>query len=340
MAQKQKQSWNSARRAAILVVLLLALTGWAGTAGTEAFDPSRALSHARYLSETIGDRPAGSAGEQAAASWLAARFEELGYTVRVQPFTFSSEGRQQTSMNVVATRQGQAGYGIIYAGAHYDTVKRIPGVDYGGPGANDNASGVGVLLEAARVMAAETVTPTLTFIAFGAEELGLTGSRDYVATMPVWEWAQARAMVNFDCVGIGDELLLLVDREVDKAFAATLPVAPDAIERIAGGASDQASFADAGIPAVLFFMDREGAGSCGPNYHRPTDTFETLEPAAVERTGQAAVDALRYLAATAQADTAHLTFLPFLSAHPAKTTDFYNPKPRPLTSVAIPFELP
>jgi len=302
-----------------LVVLLLALGGWASKPATEAFDPHQALDHARYLSETIGDRPAGSTGEQAAARWLAARFAELGYTVHEQPFTFSNGGQHTVGLNVIATRQGQAGYGTLYAGAHYDTVRRIPGTDYGGPGANDNASGVGVLLETARIMATETVTPTLTFIAFGAEELGLTGSNHYVATMPAWERAQAESMLNFDCVGIGDELILLVDREIDRSFAAALPVAPDAIERTESGTSDQSSFANAGIPAVFFFMEREDTGSCGPNYHRPTDTFDTLELAAVERTGKAAVDALRYLAATAQPSAVHLVFLPFLSADSAHT---------------------
>lgn len=311
-------------RAGVLLLLLLLLAGTARAAAPEPFDPDRALDHARYLSETIGDRPAGSTGEQAAAGWIAARFEELGYTVRVQPFNFYSEGQLRIGMNVIATRTGQAGYGTIYAGAHYDTVKRIAGIDYGGPGANDNASGVGVLLEAARVLATETVTPTLTFVAFGAEELGLTGSRYYVSTLPPWEWVQAESMVNFDCVGIGDQLILYVDREQDKAFAAALPVAPHAIDRLWGGASDQASFADAGIPAVLFSMDREGSGPCGPNYHRSTDTFDTLERPAVERTGQAAVDALRYLVTTAEPRETNLTFLPFLSVQRIYATEAEN----------------
>ena len=324
-AIRTEMNWRSlASRAAVLAVLWLALAGTARAATPEPFDPDRALDHARYLSETIGDRPAGSTGEQTAAGWLAARFEELGYTVRVQPFNFSSEGQQRIGMNVIATRPGQAGYGIIYAGAHYDTVKRIAGIDYGGPGANDNASGVGVLLEAARVLATGTVTPTLTFVAFGAEELGLTGSRYYVSTLPAWEWVQAESMVNFDCAGIGDQLILYVDREQDKEFAATLPVAPHAIDRLRGGASDQASFADAGIPAVLFSMEREGSGPCGPNYHRSTDTFDTLERPAVERTGQAAVDALRYLVTTAQPRETNLTFLPFLSAQRVYTAEGEN----------------
>lgn len=323
-ASGKKPKWGSAMRGAALrvglpVLLLLGLGVPASATAQEAFDPDHALDRARYLAESIGDRPAGSRGEQEAAGWLAARFAELGYSVRVQPFAFSTEGQQRTGMNVIATRPGQAGYGIIYAGAHYDTVKRIPGFDYGGPGANDNASGVGVLLEAARIMAAETVTPTLTFVAFGAEELGLTGSRYYVSTLPAWEWAQSDSMVNFDCVGIGDDLILYVDREKDKVLAAALPVAPEAIERLAGGASDQASFAEAGIPAVLFSMEREGTGPCGPNYHRATDTFDTLERAAIERAGQAAVDALRYLVTSAAPRETHLAFLPYVIAQPATT---------------------
>lgn len=309
------------RPVALLLILLFVLAGTASADAPEPFDPDRALAHATYLAATIGDRPAGSTGEQLAAGWLAAQFAELGYTVRVQPFAFSSEGQQRTGMNVIATRPGQAEYGIVYAGAHFDTVKRIPGFDYGGPGANDNASGVGVLLEAARVMAAETVTPTLTFVAFGAEELGLTGSRYYVSTLPAWEWARAEFMVNFDCVGVGDRLILYVDRDEDLAAAASLPVTPDAIERLAGGASDQASFAEAGIPAALFSMTREGSGPCGPDYHRSTDTADKLERAAIDRTGSAAIDALHYLITTAEPRQAQLVYLPYLAAQPAPVAD-------------------
>ncbi len=318
--------WGSAirpagRPVALLLVLLLVLAGTASADAPAPFDPDRALADATHLAATIGDRPAGSTGEQVAAGWLAAQFAELGYTVRVQPFAFSTEGQQRSGMNVIATRTGQPAYGIVYAGAHFDTVKRIPGFDYGGPGANDNASGVGVLLEAARVMAAETVTPTLTFVAFGAEELGLTGSRYYVSTLPAWEWASAEFMVNFDCVGVGDQLVLYVDRDADMAAAAALPVTPDAIERLAGGASDQTSFAEAGIPAALFSMTREGSGPCGPDYHRSTDTAEKLERAAIERTGIAAIDALRYLVTTAEPREAQLVYLPYLAAQPAPVAD-------------------
>ncbi|MCB0041129.1 MAG: hypothetical protein KDE23_15680, partial [Caldilinea sp.] len=65
-------------------------------------------------------------------------------------------------------------------------------------------------------------------------------------------------------------------------------------------------------------------GPCGPNYHRSTDTFDTLERPAVERTGQAAVDALRYLVTTAEPRETNLTFLPFLSVQRIYATEAEN----------------
>ena len=135
------------------VVLMVAMLVWlaGGTArgqapGDGGFVAENALAHATYLASEIGERPAGTLGEQLAAGWLAAQFAELGYTVRVQPFTFNRLGQPLVGMNVIATKPGLPGYGAVYVGAHYDTVGIAPGF-LGGPGAIDNASGVGVMLE-------------------------------------------------------------------------------------------------------------------------------------------------------------------------------------------------
>lgn len=146
---------------------------------TTDFDGALALAHATHLAATIGPRPAGSTGEQQAAAWLATQFTNLGYVVTVEPFVFSRRGAQTVGMNVVAVKAGQPDYGTIYLGAHYDAVPQPVGV----PGANDNASGVGVLVEAARILAEQPISPTLTLIAFGAEEDQLVGSHAYVAQL-------------------------------------------------------------------------------------------------------------------------------------------------------------
>ena len=299
----------------IACALLLTMVNTALAVEAADFDPDPALAHAYHLSEEIGDRPGGSLGEQAAAGWLAGHFAALGYEVRVQPFPFYRRGVPLVGMNVIATRAGLPDYGVLYAGAHYDTVERIPGFAYGGPGANDNASGVGVLLEVARLYASAPLTPTLTLIAFGAEEEGLVGSRYFVNHLPIGAQFLAEGMINLDCVGIGEELHLYYHRAEDQTFAERLPVAPDRIDWLRSGSSDHAAFADADIPALLFSMHPE-TGTCGPHYHKPTDTFATLERLAIERTGQAAVNALRYLMENATPRSVKVYYLPLIGMAP------------------------
>src|SRR2546427_12178155 len=87
----------------------------------------------------------------------------------------------------------------VVIGAHFDHLGRVDGDVY--PGADDNASGTAVVLGLARAFAASGGTArTLVFALFGAEELGLIGSRHYVGH-PVVPLAQTVAMVNFDMVG-------------------------------------------------------------------------------------------------------------------------------------------
>jgi hypothetical protein len=277
-----------------------------GQAPAVGFAAENALAHAAYLADEIGERPAGTLGEQQAAGWLAGQFAALGYDVRIQPFSFNRLGQPTVGMNVIATQPGLEGYGAVYVGAHYDTVGIAPGF-LGGPGAIDNASGVGVMLEGARVAATRSYTPTLHFIAFGAEEDYLVGSGRYVEQLSGRDRIGAVGMLNLDCVGWGDEFRLLIAREQDRAFAEGLGVNPDWIGRTAWGASDHISFANADIPAAFFSLQRNEQ-PCGPGYHGPGDTAVLLEQPALQRAGDALVTALDTLAA--QSTPIHDIYLP------------------------------
>lgn len=86
--------------------------------------------------------------------------------MQVQPFTFAGG---TTSYNVIATKRSHPNHDtgqIIVVGAHHDSVRNAPG-------ANDDASGTGVLLEMARVLKNMPTDTEIRFIAFGAEERGL-----------------------------------------------------------------------------------------------------------------------------------------------------------------------
>jgi hypothetical protein len=136
-------------------------------AGT--FDARAAMADVRALA-ALGPREATSTAYSQAADLVAARLTALGYDVTRERFRVPEgvswgvpvpAGR---SSNVVARLPGGTGDGRpVLVGAHLDTVPQAPG-------AEDNASGVAVLLELARLAAAEGTARPVTFVAFGAEE--------------------------------------------------------------------------------------------------------------------------------------------------------------------------
>ena len=173
----------------------------------------------------------------------------------------------RTSQNVVGRpADGQC---RAYLGAHYDSVPDTEG-------ANDNASGTGLLIELARVARAEEFGDGLCFIAFGAEEVGLFGSRAFVQAHDV---SGAAFMLNFDMVArIGQRA-----GDGPRFIAGDVPLA-DLAAAVAGelgygiprgsfpanASSDHASFAEAGVPAITVH-------SGGAEFiHTPRDTLETV----------------------------------------------------------------
>jgi aminopeptidase YwaD len=170
-------------------------------------------------------------------------------------------------------------------GAHYDSVEA-------GPGANDNGSGTAVLLETARVLAASGDDEGVCFVAFGAEEVGLFGSRSFVDGLNADERQALRGMVNVDMVGVGDRWQLFGSEElvadVD-AEAAGLGLDPVPAEAPTGLSSDYRSFMDAGTPAVLIHRVDD------PRYHSAEDKAQFVEPQALREAAQLTLLTLRLL---------------------------------------------
>ena len=105
--------------------------------------------------------------------------------------------------------------------AHYDHLGRM-GQDIYFPGANDNASGIAMLLAMAKHYANPANKPlyTMVFIAFGGEEAGLLGSRHFVQNAP-FKLGQIKALLNLDMLGTGQEGITVVNATVyPKAFKA------------------------------------------------------------------------------------------------------------------------
>jgi Zn-dependent M28 family amino/carboxypeptidase len=144
-----------------------------------------------------------------------------------------------------------------YMGGHYDTVPA-------GPGANDNASGTAMLIEVGRARRIDG----LCLIAFGAEELGLFGSRAFVEEHDV---SNARFMLNFDMVSkntrptvLGDAKLSARAGEIAAGRGFQVRVAPSLG---AGSSSDHATFIAAGVPSLMFYSGDDQF------IHTPQDDF-------------------------------------------------------------------
>ncbi len=149
-------------------------------------------------------RVAGTEDEYAAALTVQGWFADAGYLPALQPFTYTRDGVAYTSQNVVAYRPADlksngAPTPLVIVGAHYDAVKA-------GQGADDNASGVGAMLEVAERMAGYKIDYDLVFVAFGAEEVGLIGSNRYSRSMSKADRDRAIVMINLDSLIVGDKL--------------------------------------------------------------------------------------------------------------------------------------
>jgi alkaline phosphatase isozyme conversion protein len=159
-----------------------------------------AREHVVALSEGIGNRLAGSPNEARAADYIEGVLQGLGYAPQRQGFSFAPETRRRgeglVSSNVIALKEGVSSREII-VGAHYDS-------EVLGNGAGDNASGVGVMLEVASAIREVSTPYSIRFIAFGAEEQGLAGSRYYVSGMSDSEIQNTVAMINVDSVIVGE----------------------------------------------------------------------------------------------------------------------------------------
>lgn len=191
------------------------------------------------------------------------------------------------SMNVIGSRPPKGGppkkhsdAPVVIVGAHYDSV-------VGAPGANDDASGVGLALELARVMKSYNTDMELRFAFWGSEERGLLGSRHYVNQLPQEEVDRIVAMFQADMVatshpGVTHLYAMTVDGNTnlvtDAATAAGARLGNSSILPGQFGSSDHVPFHQRGVPAALFIWMRVDSWNplvyeIEPIYHTPEDTI-------------------------------------------------------------------
>ena len=199
-------------------------------------------------------------------------------------------------------------------GAHLDSVKE-------GPGINDNGSGVAAVLETALQLGpTPDVRNAVRFGFFGAEELGLKGSDNYVESLDVDELKDIALYLNFDMLGSpnpgyftydGDQSAPPDPREanprvpegsagIERNFVAYLKDAGETAEDTSFvGRSDYDGFTKAGVPAGGLFSgaeekmtgeqaelwDGKGDEPFDPNYHKASDTLDHIDRRALEING-------------------------------------------------------
>ncbi len=144
-------------------------------------------------------------GVGAAKRWIFDEFQRVGngrLQVNYDDFLLSYNGKTAEQSNIVATLPGTGpGDGVIIVMAHYDnrSVDETDGFSRAS-GANDNGSGVALLLETARVMSSREWNQTIMFIAMAAEEQGTFGSRHF-AQNAFLDNLNILAVINYDAVG-------------------------------------------------------------------------------------------------------------------------------------------
>ncbi len=165
---------------------------------------------------------------------------------------------------------------VVVITAHYDHLGGM-GKDTYFPGANDNASGVSLLLSLARFYAKNPPSYTVAFICFGAEEAGLIGSK-YFTENPLLKLSQIRFLINLDLVGTGETGATVVNATAyPKEFALLNQINDEGKflvkinPRGKAANSDHYFFSEKGVPA--FFLYTQGGISA---YHDIDDKADTL----------------------------------------------------------------
>ncbi|MFH0516550.1 M28 family metallopeptidase [Streptomyces sp. M41] len=248
-----------------------------------------------------GNRAHGRPGYKASLDYVKAKLDAAGYTTSIQQFT--SSGR--TGYNLIADWPGGDPNQVVMAGSHLDGVSS-------GPGINDNGSGSSAVLETALAVSRAGYQPTkhLRFAWWGAEELGLVGSRYYVNNLGATNRAKISGYLNFDMIGSRNAGYFVYDDDptIEKTFKdyfAGLGV-PTEIETEGDGRSDHAPFKAAGVPVGGLFTGASRAktsaqaakwgGTAGQSfdrcYHSSCDTTSNINDTALNRNSDAVAHAV------------------------------------------------
>jgi aminopeptidase S len=243
-----------------------------------------------------GNRAHGRAGYKASLDYVKAKLDAAGFTTTIQQFT--SSGR--VGYNLIADWPGGDTGQVVMAGSHLDSVTS-------GAGINDNGSGSAAVLETALAVSRANFRPAkhLRFAWWGAEELGLVGSRYYVNSLTTGDRSRISGYLNFDMIGSPNPGYFVYDDDpaIEKTFKEyfTGLGVPTEIETEGDGRSDHAPFKNAGVPVGGLFSGADyvktaaqaakWGGTSGLAfdrcYHSSCDTTANINDTALDRNSDA-----------------------------------------------------
>ncbi|MCC7073103.1 MAG: M20/M25/M40 family metallo-hydrolase [Deltaproteobacteria bacterium] len=257
---------------------------------------ARMVALVRALGDSkLGGRTPGSEAYESAMAMVERELSTLGLSPGGEGGSFRA-CLAPRSCNLIALLPGtDRALSEVVLGAHLDGLGSVKGKVH--PGADDNASGVAVLLETARALKkAGPGLRAVRLIVFTGEESGLLGSRAWVRAQGELR-TKVFAMVNLDTVGRkGERPLLVLDGQsasewvhVARGVGFTTGIKVE-LAREGGGASDQQAFLEAGVPAVQLFAGTH------PDYHRAGDTADKVEEPSLVDAAVVAREMVAYLA--------------------------------------------
>ncbi len=249
--------------------------------------------------ESLGVKETGTPDLLKTRDWLLEKYRSMGYL----PYLDSFEHNGRKLYNVIASQSGSSSKYIIVCG-HYDTRT--------GPGANDNGSGVSVILEMARLLVNQSSQIGVKYIHFSGEEDGLLGSKHYVEQMKIPTDSQLLMVLNLDQLGgsKGSNENLKIKTEYDQnPFPSANDSASLAITKFIGNClklySNLEPVLDRAYSSDYIPFENKGYVITGlyqyshyPQYHSENDLIIHMDTLALMEIAKGSVAALAHLLET------------------------------------------
>ena len=280
------------------VLVAMCCTAAPAAENDSEFSGTRAFEHVARL-VAMGPRPSGSAAMTLAQRYIVAALQSHGLKMREEDFVASTPRGPIPMKNIVAVCEGSEP-GVLIIGTHYET-KVFDEFEF--VGANDGTSGVGVLLELARLLGGSRQGLSIWLVFFDGEECiekwgptdSLYGSREMARRLvETGEMSSVRVMVLLDMIG---DRYLTVQRDVSapawlvgaiRRAAVSLGKEQHFFQTAINPQDDHVPFREAGVPAIdlIDFMYGATREEHRNTWHTPHDTLDKVSATSLDIVGR------------------------------------------------------